>query len=64
MVINFTSKTFIKASHLSEKYNLSYYDSLIVSSALLGHANILYSEDIQDGLIIMDTLTIKNPFRL
>ena len=64
MVINFTKQMLVKACHLREKYNLSYYDSLIVSSALLGHANILYSEDMQHGLVIMDTLTIKNPFRL
>lgn len=64
MVINFTKEMFVKACHLREKYNLSYYDSLIVSSALLSHTHILYSEDMQDGLVIMNTLIIKNPFHL
>ena len=37
-------------------------DSLIVASAILGDAKILYSEDMHDGLIINNTLEIINPF--
>ena len=48
---------------LAEKYQLSIYDSLIVASALLGGCEILYSEDMQDGLLIEDCLTIRNPFK-
>lgn len=43
-------------------YLLSYWDSLIVASAVLGQASILYSEDMQDGLIIENALQIVNPF--
>ncbi|MCA2642304.1 MAG: PIN domain nuclease [Microcystis aeruginosa Ma_QC_Ch_20071001_S25] len=39
------------------------WDSLIVASALASEANILYSEDMQDGLIISNQLTLINPFR-
>jgi predicted nucleic acid-binding protein len=39
------------------------WDSLIVASALAAEANILYSEDMQDGLIISNQLTLINPFR-
>jgi predicted nucleic acid-binding protein len=38
------------------------WDSLIVASALAAEANILYSEDMQDGLIISNQLTLINPF--
>jgi predicted nucleic acid-binding protein len=38
------------------------WDSLIVASALAADANILYSEDMQDGLIISHQLTLINPF--
>lgn len=51
------------AGKLRDKYLLSFWDSLIVASAILGNANILYSEDMQDGLIIENTLQIINPFR-
>jgi len=39
----------------------SWYDSLIVASALRSGAAILYSEDLQDGKIFRK-LRIKNPF--
>jgi predicted nucleic acid-binding protein len=32
-------------------------------SALESGCTVLYSEDMQDGQLIDDTLTIKNPFR-
>jgi hypothetical protein len=43
-------------------YNLSFWDSLIIASALSGGGNTLYSEDMQNGLIISQQLTIINPF--
>lgn len=39
-----------------------YYDSLIVASALVAGANILYSEDLQEDRII-GNLKIVNPFQ-
>ena len=35
---------------------LSFWDSLIVASALYADANILYSEDMQHGLIVSEKL--------
>jgi predicted nucleic acid-binding protein len=37
-------------------------DSLIVSSALHIEAAVLYSEDIQDGLMVENRMCIMNPF--
>lgn len=42
----------------------SYFDSLMIGSALEHHCHILYSEDLQHGQIIEKTLTIHNPFLL
>lgn len=47
---------------LSERYQLSVYDAMIVSSALLARCGTLYSEDMQAGLRIEKALTIVNPF--
>ena len=47
----------------SEKYNFSYYDSIIVSTALENECNIVYSEDMQHSQIIENKLTIINPFK-
>ena len=56
-----TSKTSLKASYFREKYPLSFWDSLIVASAIESDCNILYSEDMQHKMIIQDTQII-NPF--
>lgn len=62
-IVNFNMDIFIKASNLRDNYNISYYDSLIVSSAIFSKSTILYSEDMQNNLKI-DTLTITNPFKI
>ena len=51
----------LHASHLRENYSLSHWDSLIVATALHVGATKLYSEDMQDGLVIDKQLTIVNP---
>ncbi len=47
---------------LSLKYSLSVYDAMIVASALRCGATTLYSEDMQDGLVVEKRLRIVNPF--
>jgi len=41
---------------------LSYRDSLIVETALSAGADVLFTEDLQDGQII-DGLRVGDPFR-
>lgn len=48
---------------LTERYQLSIYDAMIVGSALAAGCNTLFSEDMQDGQIIDRKLHIRNPFR-
>jgi predicted nucleic acid-binding protein len=40
----------------------TFYDALIVASALEAGCTTLLSEDIQDGRVIDGRLTIRNPF--
>ena len=61
-IVNFSEELFIVASEVREKYNISYYDSLIVSAGLKVNATVLYSEDMHNGLVINGCLTIINPF--
>lgn len=54
--------TFLTASELRDKFSLSYWDSMIVASALETGAEVLYSEDMQEGLLVNNQLRIVNPF--
>ena len=47
---------------LAERYGFSIYDAMIVASALLAGCTTLWSEDMQDGLLVEDQLRIVNPF--
>jgi predicted nucleic acid-binding protein len=55
-----TIETSVKAMQLSERYGFSYYDSLIVASALETKCGLLLSEDMQDGQIIESQMEIVN----
>jgi predicted nucleic acid-binding protein len=57
-----TEQDFLKASELRKRYHFSHWDSLMIAAALHAGASIFYSEDMQDGLIVDGTLTIRNPF--
>ncbi len=51
-----------KALAIAERYGYKIYDALIVASALEARCTVLYSEDMQDGQVIDNRLTIRNPF--
>lgn len=63
-VTSIDHNTLLTASDLREKYSLSYWDSLIVANALCADCEALYTEDIQDGLVVEGKLVIVNPFVL
>ncbi len=50
------------AVKLADRYQLSFYDAVMIAVALANGATTLYSEDMQHGMIIDGTLTISNPF--
>jgi predicted nucleic acid-binding protein len=56
-----TVKTIQSAIAISEKYQFSYFDSLIVASALEVGCDFLYTEDLHDGQEIDHKLIIFNP---
>jgi predicted nucleic acid-binding protein len=62
IVLDFDIKTQLKALKLKQNYNLQFYDALVVATALENSCNILYSEDMQNNLIIEKSLKIVNPF--
>jgi predicted nucleic acid-binding protein len=47
---------------LASRYQLQVYDGMILAAALEAGCDTLYSEDMQNGLVIEDILTIRNPF--
>jgi predicted nucleic acid-binding protein len=47
---------------LSQRYQLLHWDSLIIAAALQANCAVLYSEDLQSGMVIDQRLTIINPF--
>jgi len=51
-----------KALKIAQDYKYSYWDSLIIASALENECSILFTEDMQDGQVIEGRLRIKNPY--
>lgn len=47
---------------LNARHGFSVYDSMIVAAALLAGCDILWSEDMQDGMLVEGQLRIRNPF--
>jgi len=57
-----TKEIFTNACDIRDSYNVSYYDSLILSAALFCECQYILSEDMQHKQSIFDKLTIINPF--
>ena len=50
------------AMRVESRYQVSYWDALILAAALAAGCDTLYSEDMQDGQVFEGRLTVKNPF--
>jgi len=59
-----TVDTIHSAIDISDRYGFSYYDSLILATALENNCNKVYSEDMKDGQNIEGKIEIVNPFRM
>lgn len=55
--------TIEQACRIAAKYHYSFYDSLIIAAALSCDCKMLYSEDMQDGQVVENSLTIVNPLK-
>lgn len=58
-----STETIKTAILIAKRYQYSYFDSLIVASALEIGCDYLYTEDLQAGQKINDQLTLVNPFQ-
>jgi predicted nucleic acid-binding protein len=61
IIQDFSIDILLSASNLREKYFLSFWDSILVASALAAKCSMLISEDMQDGQKINEVM-IKNIF--
>jgi predicted nucleic acid-binding protein len=61
--VSITLDTHEAALKIAQQYGFGIYDAQIAASALEANCSTLYSEDLQDGQVIDQTLTIRNPFR-
>jgi predicted nucleic acid-binding protein len=61
MTIHSSHALYGEALRLSNRYHLSWYDSLIVASAMEGKCSVLCSEDFQHGQRFGE-LRVENPF--
>lgn len=61
-VVPLSLETHDEGLRLAERYGFSIYDSFIVAAALQAECDTLWSEDMQDGLLVDQRLRIVNPF--
>ena len=48
IIVN-TSESILSALALESRYHISFWDALIVQAAQVAHADVLYSDDLNDG---------------
>jgi predicted nucleic acid-binding protein len=58
-----TIETHDAAVKIARTYGFHMYDALVVASALAADCETLYTEDLQDGQVIEERLTIRNRFK-
>ena len=62
-IINLDFHNSLQATEIRLKYKISFWDSLIIASALQSNCSILYTEDMQHNQMIENNLKIVNPFK-
>ena len=48
---------------LAERYGLSIFDAMIAAAAIEAGCDTLWSEDMQDGMVLEGRFRVRNPFR-
>ncbi len=61
-IVSIQKDTINKALDLKDCYGYSYYDCLMLASALEYKCNVILTEDMSDGQLIDNELKIINPF--
>jgi predicted nucleic acid-binding protein len=62
-IVELDESILLTASQLRQEYSFSFWDSMVVACALTANAEILYSEDMQSGLVVRGVLKIINPLK-
>ena len=62
-IVEMDESILMTASQLRQEYAFSFWDSMVVACTLAANAEILYSEDMQDGLVVRGVLQIINPLK-
>jgi predicted nucleic acid-binding protein len=62
-VLGIDTPKVIQALAINGRYGYSYWDSLIIATALAADCNLLYSEDMQNEQLIDNRVTIINPYQ-
>jgi predicted nucleic acid-binding protein len=57
-----TSEIHEAGVELAERHNIAVYDAMIVAAALEADCDVLWSEDMQHGMIFAGRLRVANPF--
>lgn len=60
-IVSLTITTHEKAVEIVRRYGISFYDANICAAAILGGAEVLFSEDTHNGMNI-DGIIVQNPF--
>jgi len=58
----FQPAIYTDALNLIQKYQFQMFDAIIVASAIQSSCSVLYSEDMQNNLVVDGRLKIINPF--
>jgi predicted nucleic acid-binding protein len=61
-VVPLTVESHVRGIAVAQRYQLSVYDGMIVGSALEAGCNILWTEDLQSGMVMDGSLRVENPF--
>jgi predicted nucleic acid-binding protein len=61
LAVHSSQALYVEALHLHAQAGLSWYDALIVSSAIQARCDLLFTEDLQHGRRF-GTLQVRNPF--
>jgi predicted nucleic acid-binding protein len=56
-------ETHVDAVAHAERYGLGIFDALMIAAAVKAGCKTLWSEDMQDGMVIKGVLRIANPFK-
>jgi predicted nucleic acid-binding protein len=61
-IVPLDAQTVAQAMTIEAKYQVSYWDALVVAAALAAGCETLYTEDLQNRQVFESLLVVKNPF--